>query len=25
MLKAYHGEHFMVPMAGDIAANLAGR
>jgi uncharacterized membrane protein len=25
MLKAYQGDRFMVPMAGDIAANLAGR
>ena len=25
MIKAYQGERFMVPIAGDIAANLAGR
>jgi len=25
MIKAYRGERFMVPIAGDIAANLAGR
>jgi len=25
MVKAYQGERFMVPIAGDIAANLAGR
>ena len=25
MFKAYQGERFMVPIAGDIAANLAGR
>src|SRR5215472_16097702 len=25
MVKAYRGERFMVPIAGDIAANLAGR
>lgn len=25
MVKAYKGERFMVPIAGDIAANLAGR
>ena len=25
MIKAYQGERFMVPYAGDIAANLAGR
>jgi len=24
MIKAYQGEHFMVPIAGDIAVNLAG-
>jgi uncharacterized membrane protein len=25
MIKAFHGERWMVPIAGDIAANLAGR
>jgi|SRR6516162_6022180 uncharacterized membrane protein len=25
MIKAYQGERFMVPIAGDIAANLAGQ
>lgn len=25
MIKAYQGERFMVPIAGDIAVNLAGR
>lgn len=25
MVKAYQGERFMVPIAGDIAANIAGR
>ena len=25
MVKAYQGERFMVPIAGDIAVNLAGR
>ena len=25
MIKAYQGERFMLPIAGDIAANLAGR
>ena len=25
MIKAYQGERFMVPIAGDIAANLSGR
>ena len=25
MIKAFQGEHFMVPIAGDIAVNLAGR
>ena len=25
MVKAFHGERFMVPIAGDIAANIAGR
>ena len=25
MIKAYQGQRFMVPIAGDIAANLAGR
>ena len=25
MVKAYQGERFMVPIAGDLAANLAGR
>jgi uncharacterized membrane protein len=25
MIKAFQGERFMVPIAGDIAANLAGR
>jgi uncharacterized membrane protein len=25
MIKAYRGERFMVPIAGDIAANLAGQ
>jgi uncharacterized membrane protein len=24
MIKAYQGQRFMVPIAGDIAANLAG-
>ena len=25
MVKAYQGQRFMVPVAGDIATNLAGR
>jgi uncharacterized membrane protein len=25
MVKAFQGERFMVPIAGDVAANLAGR